>query len=236
MSDREPIFNIPMPVAMIAAAMVAVHLFRLTLSPQQDIEFLLSYAFIPARLDATNLLGYAFPGGLWGEYRMFITHAFIHADWGHLLMNGGWLIVFGSAVAWRFGALRFFLFYAMLCAAGAATHWLFHQGEVSPLIGASGAISGLTGAAFRFVFASGRFPGFGQGHEGFQQPAIPLLAALRDRRVLMLAGVYIGLNLLTGALALPMFGAEGGSIAFEVHIGGFLAGLLFFSAFDPIKA
>jgi membrane associated rhomboid family serine protease len=66
-------------------------------------------------------------------------------------------------------------------------------------------------------------------------PALPLLAVLRDMRVLIFLGVWFGLNLLFGIGSIGLDGAEQ-PIAWQAHIGGFLAGLIGFAAFDPIKS
>ena len=124
------------------------------LSEQQDIEFLLSFAFIPARYDTSVVLGGALPGG-GADVWTFVTYALIHADWTHLGVNAVWLLPFGSAVARRFGTLRFLAFFAVTAAAGAALHLATHAGEQFPMIGASAAISGTMAAAMRFAFQRG---------------------------------------------------------------------------------
>jgi membrane associated rhomboid family serine protease len=57
--------------------------------------------------------------------------------------------------------------------------------------------------------------------------------ALRDRRVLAFLAIWFGVNIVFG-LASIAIGAEGVSVAWQAHIGGFLAGLLLFSLFDPV--
>jgi len=64
-------------------------------------------------------------------------------------------------------------------------------------------------------------------------PAAPLKATLRDPRFLIFLGVWIGLNALFGLGTVAMPGA-GQEIAWQAHIGGFLAGLLLFNVFDPV--
>ena len=91
-------------------------------SEQQDVEFLLTFAFIPARYDASLVLGGALPGGFGAEMWTFVTYALIHADWTHFGVNAIWLLPFGSAVARRFGAARFLAFFAVTAAAGAGLH------------------------------------------------------------------------------------------------------------------
>jgi membrane associated rhomboid family serine protease len=64
-------------------------------------------------------------------------------------------------------------------------------------------------------------------------PAAPLLTALRDPRVLTFLAVWFGVNLVFGVGSLSL--AEGEqSVAWEAHIGGFLAGMLLFAVFDPV--
>ena len=65
-------------------------------------------------------------------------------------------------------------------------------------------------------------------------PAAPLLAAFRNPRVVAFVGVWFGLNLLFGLGSLSIAGANQ-AVAWEAHLGGFLAGLLLFSAFDPVR-
>jgi membrane associated rhomboid family serine protease len=89
-------------------------------------------------------------------------------------------------------------------------------------------------AATRFAFQRGgplelwRDPA-----EACRVPAAPLAASLRDPRVIAFLLVWFGLNVLFGVFSLGMPGVEQ-SIAWQAHIGGFLAGLLAFSAFDPV--
>jgi membrane associated rhomboid family serine protease len=64
-------------------------------------------------------------------------------------------------------------------------------------------------------------------------PAVSLLAALRDPRVVIFLVAWFGLNILFGLLAFPVVGA-GQVVAWEAHIGGFLAGLFLFPLFDPV--
>jgi len=63
-------------------------------------------------------------------------------------------------------------------------------------------------------------------------PALPLSGVLRDPRVLAFVVVWFGVNFIFGAGSLPIVG-EDAPVAWEAHIGGFLAGLLLFSLFDP---
>jgi membrane associated rhomboid family serine protease len=69
----------------------------------------------------------------------------------------------------------------------------------------------------------------------YRVPALPLAAVLRDPRVLIFLAVWFALNLLFGIGSLSI-GGDDQAIAWQAHIGGFLAGLLAFALFDPVKA
>ena len=134
---REPLFNIPPVVLVVLALLALVHGVRTwLLSDDQDIAFLIGFAFIPARYDSSAVLDGALLGGLGAEIWTFVSYSLIHADWTHFGVNAVWLLPFGSAVARRFGAARFLAFYAATAAAGAALHLATHAGEPFPMIGA----------------------------------------------------------------------------------------------------
>ncbi len=233
----EPILNVPAVVVATLAAFAIVHVVRVfVLTRAQDLEFLLLFSFIPARYDTGLLLEGALPGGFGAQVWSFVTYAVIHADLAHLGMNAFWFLPFGSAVARRFGAARFLAFSAVTAACGAATHLLAHPGEMVPVIGASATVSGMMAASMRFAFQpGGPLAGWQRrrDEQSFRIPAAPLLAALRDPRVVIFLVVWFGLNLLFGLGSLSFTGA-GQTVAWEAHIGGFLAGLLLFSVFDPV--
>ena len=232
----EPIFNIPAVVVGGLAAFAGIHLLRsFALTEQQDIEVLLLFSFIPARYETAILLGGVLPGGFGARVWTFISYAFLHADITHLGMNSLWFAPFGSAVARRFGTARFMLFFAATAAAGAAAHLMTHAGEVFPVIGASAAVSGMMAAAIRFAFQPrGPIALWQQKDDrAYHIPALPLLSALRDPRIFAFLVIWFGLNLLFGLGSVPLLGA-GQTVAWEAHIGGFVAGLLLFSLFDPV--
>lgn len=231
---RQPIFNLPPVIVACVAVLVGIHLARvLLLDADADFELLLRFAFIPLRVMEPGTIGEAVPGGPWAGWWSFVTYAFFHADWAHLLFNSLWLAAFGAPLAWRFGTTRFLLFSAVGAIAGALLYLIAHSADLQPMIGASAAISAHMAGASRFVFSAGGPLRGSQGAAAYRRPAPPLGEVMRDRRVLAFLAVWFGLNLLFG-----LFGAESGlasgAIAWEAHIGGFLAGLLLFPAFDPI--
>jgi membrane associated rhomboid family serine protease len=62
---------------------------------------------------------------------------------------------------------------------------------------------------------------------------LSLMRALRNTRVLGFLGVWFGVNFIFGIGSLAI-GADGASVAWQAHIGGFVAGLVLFSLFDPV--
>jgi membrane associated rhomboid family serine protease len=232
----EPIFNVPLVVIATASALILVHVGRMFLSDEQDIRFLLTFAFIPARY-STDFTDRSLPGGFGADLWTFFTYAFLHADLLHLGLNLAWLLPFGTALARRFGALRYSAFMLVMSAAGALAHLAGHLGEAVPMIGASAAISGAMAAAMRFVFQQGGPLGlFRHGADkAYRVPAASLAATLRDPKFLLFLGVWLGLNALFG-LGTVSFGEEGQQVAWQAHVGGFFAGLLLFNAFDPVAS
>ena len=233
----EPMFNVPPVVVATVAVLLLVHALRmLVLTDAQDLQFLLTFAFIPARYGTDLVIGDSLPGGFGADLWTFFTYAFLHADLLHIGVNLAWLLPFGTALARRFGTWRYVVFMLVVAAAGAFTHLISHPGAMVPMIGASAAISGAMAAALRFVFQKGGPLGLWRGQrdgDAYRVPAASLLATLRDPRFLIFLGAWIGLNALFGLGSVSMVG-EGQQIAWQAHIGGFLAGLLLFNAFDPV--
>jgi membrane associated rhomboid family serine protease len=235
-AGSEPVFNVPRVITATLAVLIAVHAVReLVLSDDDNIEFLLLFAFIPVRYDPTVLAMGSMPGGLPAQVWTFVTYALIHGDIIHLSINGVWLLAFGSPIARRFGALRFLVFFMLTAAAGAAAHLVTHLGDLQPMVGASAAISGCMAASMRFVFQRG-----GPLHllresdaDAYRIPALPLTTALRDRRILGFLVAWFAVNSLFAFTAAPIIGT-GQVVAWQAHIGGFLAGLIAFAAFDPV--
>jgi membrane associated rhomboid family serine protease len=232
--QREPIFNVPRVVVAILALLVLIHAVReYVLSEDQDLQLLLTFAFIPARYDGAALLQ-GWPGGIGADIWTLVTYSLLHASWLHLGVNAIWFLPFGSALARRFGSSRFLGFLAVTAAAGAALHLATHAGEQYPMIGASAAISGTMAGAMRFAFQRGGPLTILHGDEkAYRVPALPLLGILSDARVLLFLIVWFGINFLFGVGSFPAL-TGGETVAWQAHVGGFLAGLVLFSWFDPV--
>src|SRR5438876_10932849 len=193
-----------------------------------------AFGFIPKRYDST-LLAINFPGGAGAKVWTFVTYSLLHANLSHIGFNVLWLLPFGSALARRFGAVRFFAFMAVTAAAGALAHLVTHEHAIAPMIGASASVSGAMAAAIRFAFVQGSFLSFNRGDAdaAARVPALSLTRALRNPRVLGFLAVWFGVNIIFGVGSISV-GAEGASVAWQAHIGGFITGLLLFALFDPV--
>lgn len=195
----QPIFNIPPVTKGLLIANVVIHLVRLLLPPQLDDAILLNFAFIPAR--------YTLPGAFtWRALLDPITYQFLHGNLAHLGINMLALVAFGSGVERRIGGGRM-LVLALLCGiAAAAAHFLVYPTSTDPVIGFSGALSGLFGAVLR------------------------LMARHGGVRLWPIVVVWLIMNVVTGETAMP--GMAGETVAWVAHIGGFAAGLILFGLFD----
>ncbi len=230
---REPILNLPGALSAYVLLIAAIHL-RVLLPDDWDGWIIDMFAFVPKRYDSTLMDG-AFPGGTPAKIWTFVTYSLLHANLTHIGFNVLWLLPFGSALARRFGAVRFFLFMAVTAAAGALAHLLTHEHAIAPMIGASASVSGTMAAAMRFAFVKGGFLSFSRGdaEAAAKVPALSLARALRNSRVLAFLAVWFGVNIVFGVGDLSI-GTDGASVAWQAHVGGFIAGLIVFALFDPI--
>jgi membrane associated rhomboid family serine protease len=226
--EREPVFNAPTAVIVLIAALIVAHAIRDWLPYQDNALMIALLAFIPARLTE---MGATMPGGITAGYTSMLTHAFLHADWLHLTLNSVWLLVFGTLMARRCGALGFLALFAASSIAGAFGFFLVNSDQTIPMIGASGGVSGLMGGAFRVIFSAMNAGAMQVLREHpTAVPRMPLQVALFDRRTLLGVGIWLAVNFIFG-LGLGDF-LQSGEVAWEAHVGGFLFGFLFFRWFD----
>jgi membrane associated rhomboid family serine protease len=205
-----------------------LHAVRNLLSEQQDAWLTALLAFIPARLTG---MAHELPGGEIASITQFVTHQFLHGDVTHLLINSAWFLAFGTSVARRTGPVGFVAFFLLCGIAGAALYAALSSNPLSMMAGASGAVSGLMGAAVRFLLRPLR-EGDADAIAGKTRrpPLTGLRSMLADRRVWVVVTGWTLLNLLMAWAAAGLLG--GMDIAWEAHLGGFFMGLLAYGLFD----
>ena len=226
--QRQPIFNAPAVVVVLVVLFIAVHLVRESLRPADDNWVIWAMAFIPARYGE---LGSQIPGAPWAAVTSFVTHTLLHGDFMHLGVNSAWLLAVGTPIARRM-SWPMFVAFAALCGIGGAVFFLAtNPGGQIPVVGASGAISGLMAAVFRLMFAAGDVYGRQLLRERPEDaPRLSLKGTLASRPALTAIGVWVVINALF-ALGVPGLSDLGG-IAWQAHLGGFFTGLVAFDLFD----
>ena len=210
--DSVPSTKTPVVVYWIIALNTLVFLYQINLSPTAAVDFAYSYGMVP----------YIYFDGYSGlradlvpaDYIPFISSAFMHGGWLHIIFNMWTLLIFGSTLEGRLGSLQFAVFYVCCAVISTYAHGYFNADSQVPVIGASGAIAGVIGAyAVRFPTA----------RVTVLVPIviIPLIFTIP---ALAYAVVWFGIQLLQGAWETLRPGM-GGGIAWWAHIGGFVAGL-----------
>ncbi len=148
-----------------------------------------------------------------GVWLMPITYNFLHGGWMHILGNLWFFWIFSDNVEERMGRLIFLAFYIFTGVAGGLLHTLLNTDSTLPLVGASGAISGVMGA-YIVLFPGNRITSY----------FCPIWFFIRriDVPSWMVLGFYLLFNVV--AMSQSMFAAS--HVAFDCHVGGFAAGIL----------
>ena len=230
--ERHRAVNLPLVVIWLSVAFIAVHIIRQFISETADEWVLLTFAFIPLRYEAE--VAALLPGGELARFWSPVTYAFLHADWVHLFVNVIWMASFGGALARRFGTIRVLALSLVSTVAAVALHYVLHASDEGIVIGASGAVSGMMAGTARFAFSPDGPLAGGRSAAAFRVPAEPFLSAIMNRRVVAFVVIWFAVNILFG-FAGGMVAGVSGPIAWEAHIGGFLAGLLCFPLLDPVR-
>jgi membrane associated rhomboid family serine protease len=147
-----------------------------------------------------------------------LTHMFLHGSWMHLLGNMWFLWLFGNNVEDSMGRLRFLAFYLLCGLAAAAAQIVTNPSSPIPMVGASGAISGVMGA---YLVLYPRVRVYTLVPLGFFITSMALPAWV-------MLGYWFLIQFVSGLVSV---GGEGGGVAFWAHVGGFVAGLVLVKLF-----
>jgi len=173
--------------------------------------FIIQWGLVPAEFWSGKDLPPTIPIPI---FFVVLTSMFLHGGWFHLIGNMWYLWLFGDNVEWAMGSARFALFY-ILCGLGAAfAQMAVAPGSMVPMVGASGAISGVMGA-YLVLFPWSRIltlVPFFFFYYFMELPAILFL------------GLWFLIQLFSALGSISMI--DLGGVAWFAHLGGFITGAL----------
>src|SRR5574341_280077 len=181
---------------------------------------------IPGELTASIPVGTRFPMGdglVCGtdpgrQVSHVLTSMFLHGSWMHLLGNMWFLWLFGNNVEDSMGRFRFVVFYLLTGVAAALAQVVLNPASAVPMVGASGAISGVMGA-YIVLYPHVRV---------FMIVPLGFILTSMAWPAWMMLGYWLLLQFVSG---LTVIGQEGGGVAFWAHFGGFVAGAILVKLF-----
>ena len=192
-----------------------------------------TWGAIPARLFGSvsaNFLRSGDPGPAFDPtaWTTVLTSMFLHGSTMHLLGNMLFLYVFGDNVEDALGHGKYLVFYLLTGAAAALAHAYVNPASIVPMVGASGAISGVLAAYLAY------YP------RAEVTTLVPIFIFFRVLQVpaWLMIGWWFLLQVLLSAGDCAMTAArdgakEGGGVAYLAHVGGFLAGFILVRFFRP---
>lgn len=220
--DYNPTSRQPFVTVSLIIACILVFLWQASLDPRSGQMMVHHFGFIPALLfgDAT----FGADGGLVPPWVTLFSSMFLHGGFMHLAGNMLYLWIFGNNIEDVMGHGRYLVFYLVCGLAAAMAQALPDVGSTVPMIGASGAISGVLGA-YLLLFPKAKV-----------QVIIPIgFFMMRTIPAGWLLGIWIGFQVFSGVAS----DTSGGGVAFWAHVGGFVAGMALVHLFrqkDPAPA
>jgi membrane associated rhomboid family serine protease len=224
--DENETLRTPVVTAGIIAANVLVWLVvQGAGSELRLLESVCNLGLIPGELTASLPPGTAFPMGeglacLTDPGRQtshLISSMFLHGSWMHLLGNMWFLWLFGNNVEDATGRMRFLVFYLFCGLSAALLQVAVQPASNVPMVGASGAISGIMGA-YLVLFPHVRVYTLVPLGFFITSFALPAWTMLIYWMLLQVAGGFLS-------------SGEGGGVAFWAHVGGFVAGVVLVKLF-----
>ncbi len=202
--DHNPSGRFPVITYLLISLNVLVAFYMLGLSPAGLEEFIYQYSIIPAEIiSGQNLVS-------------IFTSMFLHGGFGHLLSNMLFLHIFGDNLEDILGHFKFLIFYFFCGLAGAVLQIIFMSNSQVPMLGASGAISGVMGG-YLVLFPKRKIDVlfiFGFFIRKITLPAYFMLF------------YWFAYQFLFGLTSLATMSSNMGGVAFFAHVGGFAAGWL----------
>ncbi|MBI4537579.1 MAG: rhomboid family intramembrane serine protease [candidate division NC10 bacterium] len=214
LKDNIPTRHLPVVTWCIIGINAYVFLKSFLLGPWASQRVILYYGLIPCGLTGNcEVIGRAFSGEV-----TILTSMFVHGGFFHFAGNMLYLWIFGNNVEDSMGKVRFAVFYLLCGLAAALAQTVVNPASRIPMVGASGAISGVLGA-YLLLFPDARV-----------LTLIPLgfFTQLVEIPALIVLGFWILVQLFNGLLT---FDFAGGGVAWFAHIGGFFGGMALIGLF-----
>lgn len=206
--DDNPTTRRPYLTVGLIVTCVMVFLWQTSLGTQAEQDVVLALGFIPALFFEDAYLSPDLV--LVPTYATLVTWMFLHGDWMHLVGNMLFLWVFGNNIEDVCGHGRFIIFYVLCGLAAAFAQAIPNPGSEIPMIGASGAVSGVLGA-YLVTFPQARV-----------YVLIPFgILFVHHMPAKWMLGIWFVYQLVLGLLSDP----GSGGVAFWAHVGGFVAGV-----------
>lgn len=209
LKDDNPTRSFPIFTLIIIAVNIAIFIYQLSLGPDTT-GFIMRLAAVPYEIvnltDVPPYTNLPIPATLF-------TSMFIHGNLMHLGGNMLYLWIFGNNIEDALGHFRFIIFYTLCGLLGTAAHIISIPASTVPLVGASGAISGVLGA-YLLIYPAARV-----------HTLIFIIFFIRIVRL----PAFILLTL--WFLMQVLNSSGGGNVAWYAHIGGFVGGLLIVKPF-----
>jgi len=209
--DSNPQKTFPFMNYLIIVANILVFFLQIS-APSFD-RFILQYGFIPQEFNLFHPLSYFF----------ILSSMFMHGGLLHIASNLWFLHIFGDNVEDEFGHFKYLGFYLTAGLIATLAQYVMDTSSAIPLIGASGAISGVTGAYF-ILFRKARIRSLVT--TGFYFRTVDLPASF-------FLGVWFFIQLLSG---FTTYGTAEGGVAWFAHIGGFVFGWIVATLFGRKQA
>ena len=205
--------NYPLVNTLIIALNVLIFLMQTTQGTGID-RFIFTYGLVPARYSVPEIAAYF----TWGQQALaFLSFAFLHGDFWHLLGNMWPLYIFGDKVEDRLGSVNYLVFYLLCGMTSGLIQLLLNWSSKVPTIGASGAISGIMGA-YLLLYPRSKI--------------LTLIPIIFIPYFLELpAALFVCIWFIIQVISAAVAPSHGGGIAWWAHIGGFAFGFIFVKLF-----
>jgi membrane associated rhomboid family serine protease len=223
LSDENPTLRFPLMTVLILVTLgvVWVKFQGAALDADALAASVCNWGLVPGEITGRARVGLAVPLGNGlacvvdadpNNWMTVVTHMFLHGSWGHILGNALFLWIFGNNVEDSMGRLRFAIFYLLCGLAGAAAQIALNPASPVPMVGASGAISGVLGA-YLMLYPLVRV----------RVLVFVFIISVPAYLVLLL---WIGTQVVAALPALQTTREVSSGVAVFAHIGGFLAGMI----------